>query len=96
MSNHPTPLVKSFTPVTNQVDFCLAARHETDLVRAPGRPFSDDAVQTIGEETLVCTRIHDHVGHCCDEITGVAWSEHKILDACPQKFNHSKEKGLAA
>jgi hypothetical protein len=46
------------------------------------------------EETLICTRVNLHIGHCCDEITGKAWSDHGLLAACPQKYDHSKEKGL--
>lgn len=44
---------------------------------------------------LICTRINHHKGHCCDEITGAAWTDRGQPYKCPRNHDHSKEKGLA-
>lgn len=46
------------------------------------------------EETLICTRINTHPGHCCDEITGQAWNDRGRLVGCINGHDHSAEKGL--
>lgn len=43
---------------------------------------------------LICTRIDDHNGHCCDEIAGESWSSRRQSVNCRQHYDHSAEKGL--
>lgn len=43
---------------------------------------------------LICTRINNHRGHCCDEISGAAWTDRGQPHRCPKGHDHSKEKGL--
>lgn len=45
---------------------------------------------------LICTRIDQHRGHCCDEITAESWDSRAAAVACRADHDHSKEKGLAA
>lgn len=45
-------------------------------------------------ETLICTRINDHEGHCCDEIAGEAWTDRGVVYLCTHGYDHSDEKGL--
>jgi hypothetical protein len=49
-----------------------------------------------GDEMLVCTRIDDHEGHCCDEVAGKAWVERGWFDCRAHGYDHSAEKGLRA
>jgi hypothetical protein len=63
------------------VDFCLA-RHE----------------RKCGTETLVliCTRVDNHEGHCCDEVLREAWTDRGAVFVCKgDGYDHSAEKGLA-
>lgn len=43
---------------------------------------------------LICTRIDNHRGHCCDEISRKAWTDRGEPHECTKGYNHSKEKGL--
>jgi hypothetical protein len=46
-------------------------------------------------ETLICTRLNDHTGHCCDEIRRKAWIDRGALFVCKRDdYDHSAEKGL--
>lgn len=45
---------------------------------------------------LICTRLNNHKGHCCDEIAGESWDDRGRPANCVQKHDHSKEKGLVA
>jgi len=45
-------------------------------------------------ETLICTRVDKHAGHCCDEIAGQSWTDRGAVFVCKGR-DHSAEKGLA-
>jgi hypothetical protein len=45
-------------------------------------------------DELICTRVDDHYGHCCDEVAGASW-DYRGRDAnCAAGHDHSEEKGL--
>jgi hypothetical protein len=47
-------------------------------------------------EILICTRIDNHPGHCCDEIAGKSWTDRGAAFVCKgDGYDHSAEKGLA-
>lgn len=47
------------------------------------------------DNTLICTRIDNHDGHCCDEIAEKAWDTRGKMKACIRNaYDHSAEKGL--
>jgi hypothetical protein len=47
-------------------------------------------------KTLICTRIDNHEGHCCDEVERQAWTDRGAVFACKgDGYDHSAEKGLA-
>lgn len=48
------------------------------------------------DSDLICTRINNHKGHCCDEISGASWDTRGRVANCAAKHDHSKEKGLQA
>lgn len=42
---------------------------------------------------LICSRINDHTGHCCDEQARVAWCGRRLEVPCRRwGYDHSKEK----
>lgn len=43
---------------------------------------------------LICTRLDDHDGHCCDEVVGAAWAARGQRVSCREQHDHSAEKGL--
>lgn len=43
---------------------------------------------------IICTRVDDHNGHCCDEVTAIAWDSNGKPCPCRLNHNHSAEKGL--
>lgn len=45
------------------------------------------------DEVLICTRVDDHPGHCCDEVLGKAWTDRGANFVC--KSDHGPEKGFA-
>lgn len=45
-------------------------------------------------ETLICTRVNNHTGHCCDETAGEAWTDRGAPFDCKDGSDHSVEKGL--
>lgn len=44
---------------------------------------------------LICTRIDNHLGHCCDETAGEAWTDRGAAHECGQGHDHRAEKNLA-
>ncbi len=47
-----------------------------------------------GDAEQVCTRLDQHKGHCCDEITGESWDARGKTAVCDHDHDHSDEKGL--
>jgi hypothetical protein len=41
-------------------------------------------------ETLICTRVNTHPGHCCDEVMGGSWTDRGAKYVC--RKSHSAEK----
>ncbi len=46
------------------------------------------------EGTLICTRVNNHPGHCCDEIAGKAWTDRGANFTCKDDYDHGPEKGF--
>lgn len=44
---------------------------------------------------LICTRIDQHLTHCCDEVARKAWNARGKPTGCVKAHDHSAEKGLA-
>jgi hypothetical protein len=67
-------------------------------VVTPPRPASSIAfclAQYPQDADVICTRLENHDGHCCDEVTRQAWDSRGKAKICiAADYDHSKEKGL--
>lgn len=72
------------------VTFCLSHRPDTDRSRKAAA-----AAGHHPDEPVICTRVVNHTGHCCDEVLGVSWREDGASVRCSEDRQHFGEKQRA-